>query len=820
MPATLTYPGVYIEEIPSGVHTITGVATSITAFFGRTSKGALNRPVHCLSFADFTRAFGDPHPSSDLAASVRQFYDNGGSDCYVVRLAKGAKAAAVTLCSPFKKTGVAVPVLDIAATAEGAWANTLRLEVDYNTTQPGATFNLRVSLEEAGVVTQTESFTGLSMDPTSPRYAPSFITSSSQLIAVTANQSVLGDPTDNTTPSAYNTISGAATVPSDNSFAGFCLGMLPLGTSVAAVRTTLNTIIKTNGQTNLDVSVNGSNYLTADLSTTWTNTAATYVDLASEIAAAINHALTGLSPAQTVSCDLDETVTGGGRLLKITIDSLRQVSVQIRRSSASDAAAALMLGVDQGGLELARFSNFRPAPTGTFFALGGSPGDLTNILAIDGLQQNAITALNLDGTPVALNAAPYSLVTTAGTDRWFTDANASSPNGNNDGLREKLRIIANAVSNNASVPYTAQLQGYQLVVLAKGGTINVEPVTISTGTAGFDNALVKNVRQYTLGTSGTGDYTTGSAAGDDGTAPVYADYVGDPVHKTGFHALDTVDLFNLMVLPTDYDLDEPTRLSFWGPASIYCQSRRAFLLIDAPESWTSGTQPAVVNDTSKVSDLRATVIKDYSAVFYPRLKYTDDQGVIRLTGPTGAMAGLMARIDASRGVWKAPAGTEADLRGLAGLEVKLTDLENGVLNKLGVNCQRVFPVGFTSWGARTMDGADDFGSDWKYIPIRRLALMIEESLYRGTQWAVFEPNDEPLWARIRLNVGVFMMGLFRQGAFQGSTPDQAFYVKCDSETTTQADRNLGIVNIQVGFAPLKPAEFVVITIQQMAGNLT
>ena len=119
-----------------------------------------------------------------------------------------------------------------------------------------------------------------------------------------------------------------------------------------------------------------------------------------------------------------------------------------------------------------------------------------------------------------------------------------------------------------------------------------------------------------------------------------------------------------------------------------------------------------------------------------------------------------------------------------------------------------------------MDGADDLGSEWKYIPIRRLALMIEESLFRGTQWVVFEPNDEPLWARIRLNVGVFMNGLFRQGAFQGSSRSEAFYVKCDAETTTQADRNLGIVNIEVGFAPLKPAEFVVITIQQIAGDLS
>jgi phage tail sheath protein FI len=142
-----------------------------------------------------------------------------------------------------------------------------------------------------------------------------------------------------------------------------------------------------------------------------------------------------------------------------------------------------------------------------------------------------------------------------------------------------------------------------------------------------------------------------------------------------------------------------------------------------------------------------------------------------------------------------------------------------VLNPLGVNCLRSFPVnGRVVWGSRTLAGADQLASEWKYVPVRRTALFIEESLYRGTQWVVFEPNDEPLWAQIRMNVGAFMQNLFRQGAFQGSTPREAYFVKCDSETTTQNDIDNGIVNIIVGFAPLKPAEFVVIKLQQIAGQ--
>jgi phage tail sheath protein FI len=171
-------------------------------------------------------------------------------------------------------------------------------------------------------------------------------------------------------------------------------------------------------------------------------------------------------------------------------------------------------------------------------------------------------------------------------------------------------------------------------------------------------------------------------------------------------------------------------------------------------------------------------------------------------------------------VWKAPAGLEATISGVSGLTVKLTDGENGQLNPLAINCLRSFPnFGTVVWGSRTLNGSDQLANEWKYIPVRRLALFIEESLYRGTQWVVFEPNDEPLWAQIRLNVGAFMHNLFRQGAFQGKTPTEAYFVKCDKTTTPQNDIDLGIVNIVVGFAPLKPAEFVIIKIQQIAGEI-
>jgi phage tail sheath protein FI len=193
---------------------------------------------------------------------------------------------------------------------------------------------------------------------------------------------------------------------------------------------------------------------------------------------------------------------------------------------------------------------------------------------------------------------------------------------------------------------------------------------------------------------------------------------------------------------------------------------------------------------------------------------------LRTFAPSGVVAGVYARTDGARGVWKAPAGVEATLTGVQGLVYKLTDAENGALNPLGLNCFRNFPIyGNVLWGARTLVGSDAEGSEWKYVPVRRTALYLEESLYRGTKWVVFEPNDEPLWAQIRLNINAFMQSLFRLGAFQGKTPREAYLVKCDKETTTQDDINRGIVNILVGFAPLKPAEFVIIKIQQLAGQI-
>lgn len=304
------------------------------------------------------------------------------------------------------------------------------------------------------------------------------------------------------------------------------------------------------------------------------------------------------------------------------------------------------------------------------------------------------------------------------------------------------------------------------------------------------------------------------ADGKDSEPLVVGDYNASETDKMGIYALEKADIFNLLCIPPDTmdgDIDPGVITS----AAAYCEKRRAVMIVDPPSRWTN-------KEKAKEGVTSIGTNSKNAALFFPRLRQPNPLrgNQMETFVPCGAVAGVIARTDTQRGIWKAPAGLDATLVGVPQLSVPLTDMENGELNPKGINCLRSMPAaGRIIWGARTLQGDDRLSSEWKYIPVRRVALYIEESLYRGTQWVVFEPNDEPLWAQIRLNVGSFMHGLFRQGAFQGASPKEAYFVKCDKETTIQDDINKGIVNIMVGFAPLKPAEFVVIKIQQMAGEI-
>ncbi|MGC9969988.1 MAG: phage tail sheath C-terminal domain-containing protein [Bryobacteraceae bacterium] len=654
MPIAPTYPGVYIEELSSGVRTITGVATSITAFVGYTARGLDNRAQRIFSFADYERSFGGLASNSEVSYTVQQFFDNGGSEAYVVRVPKSDGVAA-TITSLDAAGGAGKQALAFTALSKGAWANNLIIDVDYNGISDIKTFNLTITDQATNAV---ETFGPVTMDTSQSNYVVSVVNdpdNGSQMVSV-----AVPDPT-----------------------AG-----RPVQTGVVGGDITLTDI------------KNDKEYS-----------------------------------------------------LKFTFDTPAGIAaVQVTFIGASDSV----------------------------------PGSIAGVCRLLERKANAVLSQTVLGA--GIHCVP-----------------SASGKG--------IRILAD---NSPTLLTSSQ----DAKITVADGSPNSALTMLKLSAPGV------NVGHYRMGTGRTLLAQSGAVAGADGSQlPQTADLIGDPAKFTGIYALDKVDLFNLLSIPdaTRASASDPNRLdstvdpnSIYAAAMAYCQTRRAFLLIDAPPN---------VNTPDKAVDWKSsglTVHDSYAAAYFPRVRVPDplNNFQLRTFAPSGVVAGLYARTDSSRGVWKAPAGVDASLVDVQSLVYKMNDSENGAINPLGLNCLRTFPVyGSVCWGGRTLVGSDQEGSQWKYVPVRRLALYIEESLFRGTQWVVFEPNDEPLWAQIRLNLTAFMQGLFRQGAFQGATPKDAYLVKCDHDTTTQDDVNRGVVNILVGFAPLKPAEFVYIQIQQLAGQL-
>jgi len=321
--------------------------------------------------------------------------------------------------------------------------------------------------------------------------------------------------------------------------------------------------------------------------------------------------------------------------------------------------------------------------------------------------------------------------------------------------------------------------------------------------------------------------------GNDGTSPQdgwTADLLlGDQLKQTGIYALEAIapDVFNIMCIPATALLDADNLAAVIAPVQAYCASKRAMYILDLPAAFDE--TPSYDGQLSAITNFTNDVVADNrdsgTVLYFPRLTIADplNQNRSRGVGASGTLAGIWAKTDATgaggNAVWLASAGTQAALPGNVTLACNLTDADHGTFNQLGVNVLRSFPLyGNLSWGARTLMGADVEASEWKYVPVRRTAYYIEESLVEGLKWVVFQPNDEDLWRKIRLNVTAFLQTMYLNQAFPGQTPAQCYFVKCDADTNPQAQIDLGIVTVIVGFAPLLPAEFVILQIEQMAGQ--
>jgi phage tail sheath protein FI len=273
--------------------------------------------------------------------------------------------------------------------------------------------------------------------------------------------------------------------------------------------------------------------------------------------------------------------------------------------------------------------------------------------------------------------------------------------------------------------------------------------------------------------------------------------------ESGLDALTGIDRFNLLSIPGTARLSRAAATRTVDAAATACEERRAFYVVDAPGSLTSSTV------TAWKGQLRAS---PNAALYFPALQVVDpfDPGAPRDVPPSGAVAGVIARTDIARGVWKAPAGNEGALRAVTGLTRTISDTDQEHLVAAGINPIRNFPGrGIRVWGSRTLASAG--ATDWKYVPVRRLLFFIEESIEKGIQWAVFEPNDEPLWSLVRTSIENFLLGLYRSGALTGRTAEDAYFVRCDRMTMTQDDIDNGRLIVFVGIAPMRPVEFLTVS---------
>jgi phage tail sheath protein FI len=774
MPVQTTYPGVYVQEVPSGVRTIAGVSTSVTAFIGEAKRGPINRAVTITSYSDFERRFGGLSVNSEMSFAVRQFFLNGGTQAIIVRVASNPAAAVVTL-----QNATPIDVLRITAADQGTEGNNIKVNVDYDTANPDSLFNLTVSYTDttnpaANVV---ETYTNLSMNSFHARYVDTIVNNSSRLVTV-ARQ----------VPPATLTGLAAATAESG--------GPLP------AVNTLLD-----DTHNRFRIIINGSDPLTVQLNPLTDATNLTVLCQAIETSVQAQ----GPSPGPVGDFQCAPNVAGD-RITMTSGEGGENSRIEILPGLGNDISARLQLSLAAGGRQIDAVSTVRPleVPVPSTITSGDlAVADITTAPPLLDATAHQFR-ISIDGaTPMLVNL-PVAVLPGPAIDDYLDDLIPRI-----ETAVRALRPASPGFSGFtcAAVPGTTPATDRRLVLRpgSRGSTSSIA-ITAEAG----DNLAAR----LKLLVDGSANTATASQAIDillqgGNEQPItdanrYDAYTGSQALRTGIYALEAMDIFNILCLPGIEDA------GILMESDAYCKSRRAFMIVDAPHGVT---QPDHMATTIAGTALPKS---DSAAIYYPWTLVANplNGGALRKTAPSGTIAGLYARIDGSRGVWKAPAGTEAKLTGVQKLDYVLTDRENGLLNPLGVNCLRIFPdAGAVSWGSRTLDGADATASEWKYIPVRRTALFIEESLYRGLKWVVFEPNDEPLWAQIRLNVGAFMHGLFRQGAFQGIKKSDAYFVKCDSETTTQNDINLGRVNIWVGFAPLKPAEFVILYLQQMAGQI-
>ena len=949
MPVHPTYPGVYVEELPSASRTVSGVSTSNAAFSDFFAQGPVGQAVQITSFRDFERIYGGLHPQSEASYGLFQYFNNGGQTAWVVRVVDldtaGTASYPVTVVTPTlgQSYDAAVAAAKDAQTAAKAAADAakniqqasadLQANVAANRTQAAAdattaaaqaTAKVARSLPDGQPKKDTQAAADAAVQKAGAAAAAAKATQDALKALETAtSQQDLNDKTKAAVGAAVTAGAAALEAATAAKAASDAAASASTPATGAPTKASAPADSAPSKATQAPDTQKAAAQPAADKPKTAAQTAADAAAAAAAVAktaaddakAAANAASAALPPATPSATPASgqpaqPDATGGAKpsgttappapatdstaasgksdtsgaakpsgtttppapatdstaasgqpgqpdpsaAAKALADSLDTIAK--RTGEAADATRKAADAAESASLEL----QLAIEQAGAAGGIVATQGQVAAIEAAEAAQ-NASDAAQLaaaaakaarDVDPAKAAAARATMEAAANAATAAAAAAAAAADKASDALiaeqavrdaSEPVQLVASAANpgiwgNTLRISISSSANGFDLYVQQVkkiSGKLRViaseiyRQLTLDETSSKYALAVVNDastlVRLVYRGTRIKGSYPqateTSLADGPTFGVPLTGGADGavagaDQLYEQYTEALDHLapNIFNLLCLPGVSNFSDSEARTAITQALTYCLDKRAVFLVDLP---------ARIAQTAQVQDWTAPFrnADAYSgAVYYPRLVMPDPLQEYRPRNvpASGTLAGIYARTDTARGVWKAPAGIAAAIQG-ADLAVQLTDQDSGTLNPLGINALRSFPVyGSVVWGARTLAGADQIESQWKYVNVRRLADYIEESLFQSLKWVVFEPNAEPTWAQIRLEINTFMAGLFAGGAFQGATPDQAFFVHCDTTTTTQADIDRGVVNIIVGFAPTKPAEFVVLQIEQIAGQ--
>ncbi len=765
------HPGVYVEEIPSGSKPIEGVGTSTAAFIGYATKGPIGEPKLIFKWDDYDTEFGgvqnlEKNSQGDaMGLSVSAFFQNGGGKAYIVRITEDwteedssithAEKALAYIDNP---TDPANKALKFSAVNEGAWANGIIVQLSVSALD-SSLYDVEVGRnDDKDEFFATESFASVSLDDTDPMYIENVVNDVSDLVTVELVDDI--SSIDITADSYLGTSTSG-------DLSSVSLDFSSLGVNSRKLKLALD------GGSDKTVTLEAIDY--GDLST-------------------LAEAIQTLVQAQAADTDdtafTEFTCSGSDNRLTLTSGS-RKVSSAVVVNGSFSIAPTLQLGTYYVG-------------TSTGGELSGLalPLELSNTVSFPDAASRTLNG-SIDGTPIT----PFEF---PAVDLADLDAIATAL----DGI---TGLSCAVVDSQLVLTSDTNIETSAIVITSDTG---IAP-TLLLGVAPTDHGGAEQTGLEFFEASASEELTGQQSAdssipqdtldgGADGGEPGEDDY--DKIFTQFIKIRD----INIICLPGQYWSTDSTGNPIIQKAIGHAEKMKSrMVIVDPPPGHELDTE-------KKVVDMEFPS-QTYCVVYYPWVQTANQfyhaeryPGLPKnvLAPPSGYAAGMWAKTDGRRGVWKSPAGMATGLLGVSKLEYVVEDDEQDSLNPLGINCLRSMPgAGKVIWGSRTRATKAD--PEWRYVPVRRTAIMIEQSIYGGIQWAVFEPNDHRLWSALRANIGNFMNGLFRVGAFQGQKASDAYFVRCGlGDTMTQGEIDAGQVIVVVGFAPLKPAEFVIVRIQQ------